>query len=72
MGERISGPIGEPMDGRVERELSEGTSQEGRRLPERREEDTQAPTEGELRPLAQAFVALAHVLMEEDREEDEE
>jgi hypothetical protein len=72
MGERISGPIGEPMDGRVERELGEGTSRQGRRLPERREEDTQAPTAGELRPLARAFVALAQALMEDGREEDEE
>jgi hypothetical protein len=71
-GDRIPGPIGEPMGGRVERELGEATSQQGRRLPERREEDSQAPAGGELRPLARAFVALAQALMEDDREEDEE
>lgn len=64
--------IGEPIGGRVERELREGTSQQGRRFPERREEDTQAPAPGELQPLARAFVALARALMEDDRGEDEE
>jgi hypothetical protein len=69
---RIHDRIGEPIDGRLERELSGGTSQAGRRLPEHREEDSQAPTAGELRPLARAFVALAQALMEDGRDEDEE
>lgn len=69
---RVGERIGEPIGGRGERELPYGASQEGRRLPEPSEEDTQAPSAGELRPLARAFVALAQALMEDDREEDEE
>jgi hypothetical protein len=72
IGDRIPGPISEQIGGRREPELPEGSSQDGRRLPKHREEDTKTPAPGELRRLARAFIALAQALMEDDREEDEE
>lgn len=69
IGGRIHDRIGEPNSERGDGEPSGGKSQGSRRLPEHREEDTQAPAAGELRPLARALVALSRALMEDNREE---